>query len=236
MLPRWVLDGTREESLARLLDQSRREEVIAHGDAGMEASDGWAGILIGSAGCDQFHEMEGLSVSEAAQRVGLAPGALWIELLIASRLEASMVAFTQSQEETDRVLDHRWGMVGSDAALRSPEGPTGEGKPHPRGYGSFARYLRHHVRERRSLTIEEAVRKITSLPARMLGFRERGELAKGMVADVTVFDIGRVDDPATFAQPHQLAKGFRHVIVAGMPVIRDGRHTGATPGEFIERG
>ncbi|MBN1478149.1 D-aminoacylase [Candidatus Sumerlaeota bacterium] len=235
LLPDWVVDGTRDEIVARLRDRSRTDEILASVEERMEAEGKWVGTLISDAACEEFKALEGKCVAEAAEMTGLTPGEFFLQLLIASRGNASMVCFTQDQGETDRVLEHAWGMVGSDAAVRSPEGPTGQGKPHPRGYGSFARYLRRYVRERETLSIAEAVRKITSLPAEMFGLRGRGVLRPGAVADVTVFDLAQVNDPATFADPHRLAEGFRHVVVGGTPVILAGRHTGATPGVFVER-
>lgn len=235
MLPDWVLDGTRDDLVARLKEASRRDEIIAHAEARMEADGQWRGILIADPACDEFRELAGLTMPEAADRAGLTPGRLWIELLIASRGDAAMSAFTQSQEETDLVLDHPWGMVGSDAAVRAPTGPTSKGCPHPRAYGTFPRYLRRHVRDLGTLTIGEAVRKMTQLPAEMFGFRDRGTLTRSAAADIAVFELERVNDPADFATPHQLAEGFRHVIVNGCPVVRGGQHTGATPGAFLER-
>lgn len=235
LLPAWVLDGTREESVARLKDKKNHTDIIAHAEKGMEANNMWAGTLIADAGCEEFRGLEGMNVAEAAEKTGDTPGMLWLNLLIASKLNASMVAFTQSQDETDEVLTHPWGMVGSDASLRAPTGPTAIGKPHPRGYGSFTRYLRRYVKELRALTIEEAVRKITLLPAEMFGFSSRGVIARGKIADIAIFDMANVNDPATFAEPTLLATGFRHVIVGGIPVVREGEHTGSTPGQFIER-
>lgn len=235
LLPDWVVDGTREQMLQRLRDTSRHQEIIAYAETTMEAKGLWEGILIADAACDEGRPLEGMSVADAAKQEGLAPGQMWIRLLIASNGNASMVAFTQSEEETDLVLNHPWGMVGSDASLRAPTGPSSKGKPHPRAYGTFPRYLRRYVRELKTLTLPEAVRKVTSLPAAMFQLRGRGTVARGQMADLVVFDLDAVNDPATYADPHRLAEGFRHVVVNGRPVIENARHTGATPGVFIER-
>jgi N-acyl-D-amino-acid deacylase len=235
MLPDWVLDGTKEDLVARLREQARQEEIIDHAEARMEADGKWKGIIIADPACEEFRELAGLAMNEAADGAGLTPGRLWIELLIASHGDAAMSCFTQSQWETDLVLNHPWGMVGSDASVRAPTGVTSRGNPHPRAYGTFPRYLRRHVRELETLTIGEAVRKMTQLPAQMFGLRDRGALVRGAAADVAIFDLEGVNDPADYAAPQQLAQGFRHVIVNGRPVIRGGEHTGATPGQFLER-
>jgi N-acyl-D-amino-acid deacylase len=235
LLPDWVRDGTPDQLVERLSDKSRRAEITAHAESTMEADGGWAGTIIADPACDEFRETAGLRVAEAAEQAGLKPGDFFIDLLIASRVGAGMSPFTQSQAETDMVLNHPWGMVGSDASVRAPTGPTSIGCPHPRAYGTYPRFLRRHVRELGSLTIEEAVRKMTLLPAEMFGLKDRGELTRGKAADVVVFDLERVNDPSDFAAPHQLAEGVRHVVVNGKAVVIDEKHTGATPGTYLER-
>ncbi len=235
LLPPWAVDGTRGDLVRRLRDSSRWGEIIAWVEQTMEADGLWEGTLIADAACEELRPLEGLSIAEAARQSGDIPGELFLRLVIASGGNASRVTFTQSQEETDEVLTHPWGMVGSDAALRAPAGPTNQGRQHPRGYGSFALYLRRYVRELGVLTIQEAIRKITSLPAEMFGLRGRGVLRASAAADIAVFDLARVQDRATYAEPTLLARGFRHVVVNGVPVVRDDRHTGATPGQFLER-
>jgi N-acyl-D-amino-acid deacylase len=115
----------------------------------------------------------------------------------------------------------------------APEPPFTNGQPHPRAYGSFARILGHYSRDLGLLPLEEAIRRMTSLAAERLGLDDRGRLAPGAFADVVVFDPATIIDRATFESPHQLAVGVRHVWVNGVEVIRDGSHTGATPGRFV---
>ncbi|MCS7316598.1 MAG: amidohydrolase family protein, partial [Bryobacterales bacterium] len=134
-----------------------------------------------------------------------------------------------SEDDVERILRSPYTMIASDGEIPA----FGEGAPHPRSYGTFARVLARYVRERRVLSLEEAVRKMTSLPAARLGLGERGLLRPGMYADVVVFDPSRVLDRATFAQPHQYAEGFRHVLVNGRPVLLDGRMTGERPGRVL---
>jgi len=235
LLPRWVHDGSVDQVLARVGDPLLRGELIAHAERDIETADGWEGILISDAACGQYQPLQGLSVGDAARQMNVDPGSLWIDLLIASRCSASMVAFTQNQDETDMVLEHPWGMVGSDAGCRAPAGPLGRANPHPRAYGSFPLYLRRYVVEKRTLTIAEAVRKITSLPAAMFGLAERGLIRPGFHADLVIFDLDRVRDRATFARPHQFPEGIEYVIVNGKVTVASGAHTGEKAGRFLTR-
>ena len=122
---------------------------------------------------------------------------------------------------------------GSDAEALAPEGPFLKSNPHPRAYGNFARVLGKYVRDEKVIPLEEAVRKLTSLPAENLSLRERGRLQEGWFADVVVFDPAKVQDHATFEKPHQYSTGVRHVWVNGTQVLKDGEHTGAKPGRVV---
>lgn len=236
LLPCWVHDGSPEEMMARVSDPLRRGELIAHAGKELKTADGWEGILISDAASEQYRKLQGFSVADAAHQLKTDPGSLWLDLLIASRCSASMVAFTQSQEETDLVLEHPWAMVGSDAGCRVPSGPLGRANPHPRAYGTFPRYLRRYVVEKRTLTIAEATRKITSLPAAMFGLQKRGLVRAGYCADLVIFDLDRVRDRATFAQPHQFPEGIEYVLINGKVTVAAGAHTGEKAGRFLARG
>jgi N-acyl-D-amino-acid deacylase len=135
------------------------------------------------------------------------------------------------QEDVERILRYPNAAVGSDGSIRK----FGAGVPHPRSYGPRARVLAEYVRERGLLTLEEAVRKMTSLPARMAGFRDRGLVREGMAADLVLFDPARVQDKATFAKPHQFSQGFDVVLVNGVAVVENGKLTSARPGRVLRR-
>jgi N-acyl-D-amino-acid deacylase len=235
LLPDWVRDGTVDEMVARISDPLRRGELIADAGRQLGTADGWDGILIADAACTQYQQYQGHSIEAAARVRNTDPGSLWLDLLIASRCRASMVAFTQSQEETDLVLEHPWGMVGSDASCRTPSGVLGRAHPHPRAYGTFPRFFHRYVTEKGSLSLGEAVRKCTSLPASMFGLGKRGLLREGYAADIVVFDPDRIRDRATFPKPHQFPAGIDFVLVNGRPVISHGNHTGEKPGRFLAR-
>jgi N-acyl-D-aspartate/D-glutamate deacylase len=141
--------------------------------------------------------------------------------------------FSQSEENVGTALGYAHTMVGSDSlSLHAGPGPH-PGKPHPRSYGTFPRVLGHYVRERKALKLEEAVRKMTSFPAKRLGLADRGSIREGMKADLVVFDAARVRDTATFDKPHQYPAGIPIVIVNGQVVFEDGSMTAARPGKVL---
>ena len=142
---------------------------------------------------------------------------------------ASMVYHFMSDEDVDRIMRHPHVGVASDASVLT----MGVGVPHPRGYGNNARVLGEYVRRRKVIALEEAIRKMTSLPARHFRFDRRGVIAEGYAADIVVFDPATVSDVATFEKPHAYAAGFRWVLVNGELVVRDGDHTGSRPGEVL---
>jgi N-acyl-D-amino-acid deacylase len=133
-----------------------------------------------------------------------------------------MIGFAMSEENLERILQHEWGMMASDGGSLAVSGPARRGVPHPRGAGSFARVLGRYVRERKALTLEQAVRKLSALPASRVGIADRGRIAEGLYADVTVFDANRVIDRADFSNPFQYAEGYKATIVNGGVGLLDG--------------
>jgi N-acyl-D-amino-acid deacylase len=142
---------------------------------------------------------------------------------------ASMVYHFMSDEDIDRIMRHPQVGIASDSSVLT----MGEGVPHPRGYGNNARVLGEYVRTRKVITLEEAVRKMTSLPADHFRFTDRGRIVKGAFADVVIFDRATIGDAATFDKPHAYARGIPYVLVNGVPVVRNGEHTGAKPGMVL---
>jgi N-acyl-D-amino-acid deacylase len=142
---------------------------------------------------------------------------------------ASMVYHFMAEDDIARIMRHPYVSVASDSSLNR----MNDGVPHPRGYGNNARVLGRYVRDRKVIGLEEAIRKMSSLPAAHFGFTDRGTIAEGRAADVVIFDAAQVSDTATYEKPHQLAAGFTHVLVNGVAVIQDGRTTGARPGRVL---
>ena len=178
--------------------------------------------------------LNGLSIKQAAARLlgrDDAEAQLETARQMLSKSNAQMVYHFMSEDDVKRIMKDPEVMVASDSGVLTP----GQGAPHPRGYGNNARVLGRYVRESHTIPLEEAVRKMTSLPARHFGFKGRGEVRPGFSADLVVFDPAAVADLATFAQPHQYAAGFGDVVVNGVPVIRNGAVTGAKPGQILRR-
>jgi N-acyl-D-aspartate/D-glutamate deacylase len=138
-----------------------------------------------------------------------------------------------SEDDLDTALRQPWVMIGGDAGVRALDGPLSQDTPHPRAFGTFPRILCRYVRERGILTLTDAVRKMTSLAATRAGIADRGRIAAGLYADIVAFDPETACDTATFEDPKRLAVGIRHVVVNGVPVLRDGEPTGARPGRGI---
>ena len=155
------------------------------------------------------------------------------ELMIDERGEAMNVTFWGIEEDVDVMVQHSAVMPCSDGWLLAPTGPLGAGKPHPRCYGAFPRYLNQYVSEKKILGLEDAVRRMASMPAAKLGLQDRGVLKEGLKADITVFDPKTIRDKGTFSDPHQYPEGISHVIINGAVTIENGEHTGELKGEIL---
>jgi N-acyl-D-aspartate/D-glutamate deacylase len=156
-------------------------------------------------------------------------------LLIDERAEAMNVTFWGRERDVTTMVKHPAVMPCSDGWMHAPFGPLGAGKPHPRCYGAFPRYIRRYVNEERVLTLEDAIRRMTSMPASRMGLQDRGIIREGMKADVTVFDPNRIKDLATFEKPHVYPEGVEYVIVNGALIVEGNEHTGALNGEILKK-
>ena len=156
-----------------------------------------------------------------------------MDLVVEDGSRVQVVYFLMSEDNVRRQIRLPWVSFGSDAASMATEGVFVKTSTHPRAYGNFARLLGKYVRDERVISLEEAIRKLTSLPAATLRIKDRGRLAPGYFADVVVFDPATINDRATYEMPHQYATGVRHVWVNGVQVLREGEHTGAKPGRMV---
>ena len=177
--------------------------------------------------------LTGKTLAEVAAARGRSPEDTVLDLVAEDESRIGVVFFLMSEENVRRQIRLPWVSFGSDAGSMAPEGVFLKSSTHPRAYGNFARLLGRYVRDERLVPLEEAVRRLTSLPAENLGLDRRGRLVPGHFADVVVFDPAEIADKATFESPHQYAVGVRHVLVNGVPVLRDGEHTGAVPGRAL---
>jgi N-acyl-D-amino-acid deacylase len=178
--------------------------------------------------------LTGKTLAEVLKMRGSDPESTILDLVLGDRTRVGVVFFLMSEDNVRKQLRLPWVSFGSDAASMAPEDPFTRSSAHPRAYGTFARLLGKYVREEKLVSLEEAVRRLSGLPAANLGLDRRGRLAAGMFADVAVFDPAAITDRATFESPHQYAVGMRHVFVNGVQVLKDGEHTGATPGRALK--
>lgn len=228
-LPGWVRDGGIEAMIERLANPANRDSVLAD----IEFSHTPDKILMVGFSNPDLRKHQGKYLSDLAAELGKSPEEAMIDLIVEDDSRIQVVYFSMSEENMVKKVQQPWMSFCSDAGSYAPEGLFMNYSTHPRAYGSFARLLAKYVREERVISLEEAIRKLTSLPAENLRLEKRGSLKVGNFADVVVFDPATIQDNATFEEPHQLASGVRHVWVNGGQVLKDGEHTGAMPGRVV---
>jgi N-acyl-D-amino-acid deacylase len=192
---------------------------------------GWENVMVSY--CARRKDAEGKRLSEVASARGMDPLDAALELIVDEAGKAYMILFQLDEADLRRALVHPHVMIGSDGSALAPYGPLGEGKPHPRSYGTFPRVLGEYAREQRVLSLPQAVHKMTGMPARRLRLRDRGVIRAGARADLVVFDARRIADTATYQDPHRYPAGIEHVLVNGRFVIKHGEHTGSLPGRVL---
>jgi N-acyl-D-amino-acid deacylase len=233
LFPAWSRDGGTQRFLARVRDTSTATRVREETLAKVELIGGWNNVQITSVENAADRSAEGQRMGSWAQGQGADPYEATIGLLERSGGDVGMVGFAMSEENIERFLAHPLGMVCSDGGAFATDGPARRGHPHPRSLGSFPRVLGRYVRERRALTLENAVRKMTAFPASRVRLADRGMLRESFAADVVVFDPATVTDRATFAEPFRYAEGIRAVIVNGVIALRDGERAERRAGRAL---
>ncbi|HET7322589.1 MAG TPA: D-aminoacylase [Longimicrobiaceae bacterium] len=243
IIPGWAHAGGTDSLVARLknpVTRAKLRENLADSTRGTDwrigtSAGGPHGVLLSDFATDSLEKYEGMRLDEvAAARQQPVVDALF-DLLIADHAATAAIYFSMSEEDIETAMRQPWVAVGIDAGARAADSTVDE-KPHPRAYGSFPRILCRYVRERHVISLPEAVRKFSALPAERVGLDHRGVVKAGMFADLTLFDPATVCDRATYARPVQTSVGIAHVIVNGVPVVRDGQVTGARPGRGLRRG
>ncbi|NLC59007.1 MAG: D-aminoacylase [Armatimonadetes bacterium] len=230
-LPAWMQEGSVEQVAERLRDSATRARVLA--EMSRMAVD-WEHLQIGVSPHDR--SLQGRRVVEIARERGISPAEAVIDILAQATGVVAVITFAIAEEDLRTVLRHPLTSVGSDSGTRHADGPLAEDRIHPRGFGTFPRVLGRYVRETPVLTWEEAIHKMTGLPASRLSLARRGVLQVGAYADLVAFDPATVIDHATYEEPHRYPEGIRHVFVNGVAVVRDGKQTGALPGRVLRRG
>ncbi|MDQ7065025.1 MAG: D-aminoacylase [candidate division KSB1 bacterium] len=239
-MPPWVQEGGFDAWKSRLKDPAIRKKVIKEMRT---PTDEWENLLLMSGGADNvllvgfktdsLKHLTGKTLAEVAKMRGKSPEETAIDLVIQDDSRVEAVYFIMSEDNVRRKIQTPWVSFCSDAGSLAPEGVFLKFNPHPRAYGNFARLLGRYVRDEKLIALEEAIRRLTSFPAQNLRIQKRGLLKPGYYADVVVFDPDRIQDRATYEKPHQLAVGVEHVFVNGVQVLKNGEHTGATPGRVV---
>lgn len=239
-MPPWVQEGGMKEWVKRLQDPKIRKRAL---DEMRKPSDKWENLLLMAGGADRVLLLDfandslkrfiGKTLAEVSKIYGKSPEETAMDLVIADSTRVGTAYFMMSEENVKRQIALPYLSFGSDAGSPATEGVFLKSSNHPRAYGNFARVLGKYVRDEKVIPLEEAIRKLTSLPASNLKIKKRGSLTPGFYADVVVFDPNTIQDHATFEQPHQYSTGMVHVFVNGTQVLKDGEHTAATPGKVV---
>jgi dihydroorotase/N-acyl-D-amino-acid deacylase len=233
LLPQWAQEGGRDDIIKRLRDPQTRPKIkseIIHNIKTNRGGGDPKNVFIGA--CRWDPSLNGKNLAQITEQRGMRPtaeNAAEVTIEIIEKGGASAIYHAMSEADVERIMKHPATAIGSDGPLSV----FGQGVPHPRQYGTFARVLGVYVRERKSLTWEEAIRKMSSATAQRLGIHDRGLVRRGFFADVVVFDPERIKDMATFEKPHQYAVGVNFVLVNGKLVVDQGKHTGERPGKVL---
>jgi N-acyl-D-amino-acid deacylase len=242
-LPLWAREGGLEKTLTRLKDPATRERIKRDMDdanaTGWEnqwyGANGGDGVMLSSVLNNDLRKYEGMTLTEIGRAMGKDPRDAVIDLVIADRGESSVITAIMSEDDVRSALKHPLVGVGTDSGAQAEDGKLSESKSHPRAWGSFPRILGRYVRDEQLLTLEEAIRKMTSKAADRVHLSDRGLLRPGMAADITVFDPMVIRDVSTFEDPRHYSVGVKHVFVNGRRVVADGAMTSERPGRPLRR-
>jgi len=239
-VPAWAHDGGDAKLIERLKDPATRARIrkdmetpSKDWDNEWDEISGPQDVMIGVVQNPELKKFQGRRLSEVAKALNKDPMDALLDLLIEDKAFTGCAVFGMSEPDVALALEQPWVSVDNDSSGTSPEGILGEEHPHPRAYGTFPRILRKYVREEKKLTLEEAIRKFSALPAQRMRLTDRGVLKQGMWADVVVFDPETVRDLATFDDPNRLSEGMEYVLINGVPVIENGKMSGALPGKVL---
>lgn len=242
LLPTWAFEGGVAPMLERIKVPENRARIIREMEEGLpgwnnfyKMSGGWDAITIASVMTEQNKYIEGMNIADIAKERGEDPYDTFFRLLEEEKSKIQFITFTQGEEDTDKVVTHPKTCIGSDSMTFSHEGIMSQGKPHPRAFGTMGRIFSYYVKEKHMLTFEDAVRKITHLPATYLGIdATRGLIKEGYFADIVVFDPDEIADKATYIDPRQYTVGIEYVLVNGEVALADGVQTDVCAGRVVK--
>jgi N-acyl-D-amino-acid deacylase len=230
--PQWALARGNEAFVKRLQDPDERRKLREETMQKLEGTP-WENIMLTSLDEEENKRFIGKTIQQAADELGQDPYEFSCDLLIKEKGSVGIVGFGMSEEQTAETLKHPLVMLCSDGSALAPYGPLHQGKPHPRNYGTFPRFLGTYVRDQKVLTLPQAIKKMASMPAAKLGLKDRGTLKQGNFADIVVFDPATIADKATYTEPEQYSTGIDYVVVNGRVVLDHDNHTGALPGKVL---
>ncbi len=243
LLPTWTFEGGVDKMLERIQipeNQERIKREMQEGIPGWQSfyimTGGFKGIVLCSVMTEANKKYEGMNVLEVAADRGVDPFQAFFDLLVEEKSKIQMLNLSMSQDDVDQVIADPDGMIGSDSMDLSDEGLLSIGKPHPRAFGTVGKLFATYVREKGVLTFEQAVRKLTGLPAKRIGFTDRGILKEGNFADIVVFDPETIADTATYTHPQQYPTGIDTVIVNGQIAFHDGKQLDVCAGKMLRKG
>ncbi len=235
LFPLWARDGGTEKFLERLKDKSDLKKMKDYTEEKVANLDGdWNGVLISSIFKNELKEKyQGKTIKKISEEEGKDGFDAAVEILLGSENQVMMMGFGMEESSTEKILAHPRVMISSDAGSHAPYPPMNKSIAHPRAYGTFPRAIAKYVRERKICSLEEMIKKMTSMPADKVRFEDRGRLMEGKAADVVLFDYEKIQDKAEFTNSHQYPEGIPYVIINGKVVISNGEHTGAMPGKVL---
>jgi N-acyl-D-amino-acid deacylase len=231
----WAREGTTEDFLRKIQDPGLENRIRKYLEKRKNTLGSWDKVVITDVFTPENKKYEGKNIAEASQSAGKDVFTFMRDLLVEEKNRVGMVIFMMKEENLKKILAHPRVCVGCDGSARAPYGLLGQGKPHPRSYGTFPRVLGKYVRQEKILSLTDMIKKITSVPARKFGFEKRGIVQEGNYADLVVFDEDRVIDKATFIEPHRYPEGIAHVVINGRTVVSDGKHTGELAGRVLRK-
>lgn len=223
VLPSWAYEGGKDEELKRLKHNETRKIIIDYLKSQYAEERDYEAVLVSSVMTDKNRWIEGKSISYIAGEMNKAPEEALLDILIEENLRAGAIFMSMNEGNLMKFLTHPRCMIGSDSALRNYSGITAKGKPHPRGFGSFPRFLGKYVRDEGLMTLEEGIRRMTLLPAESFGIKGRGLIQEGYYADIVLLDINSLKDTATYEDPFNKPEGIHYVIVNGKLVVSNGK-------------
>lgn len=235
-MPLWARQGSSQEWIARLKDKATAARIDEYAASRIKRLGGGKNIVVTSGRTAENRKYIGKNLEECADISGKGMLQFIREILVEESLGVDMIGFAMSEDNIRLLLSHPLSMPASDGSVASPAGPLSQNMPHPRSYGTFPRFLGKYCRDEGILSLPEAIKKITSVPANRIGLKHRGQIQIGYHADIVVFDPGTIIDMASFTNPHQFGPGINHVLVNGEWAIRNGKHTGVLAGQVLRRG